>query len=240
MTGYDVDELMSIKNAYQGQKFQWIKPLATEKHKLATVVTVTDVVPGRVMKTQSGPVQRFVAILSDQSQVDSEALTNHLMMLHEDQPPLTMAEVQSIYMDPGLDLDAIKADLPSELRELSNLPNSNQADRPTPNPAPQRPDFAPTPQGVDQSSVRQTIPLDTKGLFGLFALEDSNINLKIDVKLPSKALLKMMFENSQDKDQFIDQLSAHINNSITLDDIKGSVRNYMGQDKKKKADDKQQ
>jgi hypothetical protein len=233
MAGFDIEELMSIKNAYQGQRFQWIKPPASERQKLGTVVTVIDVIPGRRVNTVNGPVQTYLAVLSDQSRIESEALTNNLMMLHEDQPPLTRDEVLSIYVEPELDLEAVKKDLPDDLQSLSTLQASpkNQG-------APGQDDstFAPgsSSQPVQQ---RQQVPIDTKGLFGMFSVEETDVNLKVSVQLPAKNLLKMMFANSQDKEQFLDQLSAHINNSITLDAIKASVRTFMGQDKKKKDDD---
>lgn len=221
MAGFDIDELMSIKNAYQGQRFQWIKPAANEKAKLATVVTVTDVVPGPRVNTLNGPSQRYIAVLSDNTKLDTEHLSSNLMMLHEDQQAMTLAEVQSIYMEPSLDIDAVKSSLPTDMQALSTLSNT------------------PSPQAVNQtpftdiSPIRTNAPVDTKGLFGMFSVEDTEILLKLSVKLPAKNLLKMMYSNSQDKDQFVDQLSAHINNSITQDAIKIAIGVMMGQDKKK-------
>lgn len=228
MAGFDIEELVSIKNAYYGQRFQWIKPPTTERQKLGTVVTVIDVIPGKRINTVNGPAQTYTAILSDQSRIETEALTNNLMMLHEDQPPMTKEEVQSIYMEPEIDLGAIKNDLPADLQSLSTIqPNRNNSDQPT---------SVPVDNG-QLAQPRQQVPVDTKGLFGMFSVENTDINLKVAVQLPAKNLLKMMFANSQDKEQFLDQLSAHINNSITLDAIKASVRTFMGQDKKKKDDD---
>ena len=43
MAGYDMEELMSVKNSYQGNRFQWVK--CSDKTRLGTVVTVSDVVP---------------------------------------------------------------------------------------------------------------------------------------------------------------------------------------------------
>lgn len=236
MAGFDIEELMSIKNAYQGQRFQWIKPPASERQKLGTVVTVIDVIPGRRINTVNGPVQTYLAVLSDQSRIESEALTNNLMMLHEDQPPLTRDEVLSIYVEPEVDLDAVKKDLPADLQSLSTLQPSQK------NLGVSGPSDVGFATGVSGSpdppaQQRQQIQIDTKGLFGMFSVEETDVNLKVSVQLPAKNLLKMMFTNSQDKEQFLDQLSAHINNSITLDAIKASVRTFMGQDKKKKEDD---
>lgn len=230
MAGFDIDELMSIKNAYQGQRFQWVKP--PDKNKLATVVSVTDVIPGKRMNTVNGPVQQYRAVLSDGSSIDTESLTNNLMMLHEDQAPMSIAEVQSIYMDPGLDVVALKETLPADMKAISDLPNVN-----TPISQLQNLKQSQTQQQIPtQPTERQQISIDTRNLFGMFTVDDSIVNLKLTVQLPAKNLLKMMYSNSGDKDQFVEQLAAHINNSITLDAIKASVQTMMGHDKNKKID----
>lgn len=229
MAGFDIEELMSVKNAYQGQKFQWVKPPPQDKTKLATVVTVVDVIPGRRINTVNGPSQRYMVQLSDKTQIDSEDLTNRLMMLHDDQPPMSMAEVMSIYAEPELDVNAIKSSLPVDMQSLSTLDVLTKLTVPET----LQPKSAPEPT-VQTPSSREVAKVDTKGLFGMFSVEETDVNLKVTVELPAKNLLKMMLANSQDKEQFIDQLSAHINNSITLDAIKASVRTFMGQEKKKK------
>jgi len=104
------------------------------------------------------------------------------------------------------------------LSTLSNIPSPQAANQ--------------TPS-IDIPPTRTNIPVDTKGLFGMFSVEDTELLLKLSVKLPAKNLLKMMYSNSQDKDQFVDQLSAHINNSITQDAIKIAIVVMLGQDKKK-------
>jgi len=68
----------------------------------------------------------------------------------------------------------------------------------------------------------------------MFALEDTELALTISIKLPSKNLLKMMYTNSQDKEQFLNRLSMYINNSVTTNSIKDSLVKSFGQDKKKK------
>ena len=68
----------------------------------------------------------------------------------------------------------------------------------------------------------------------MFALEDTELALTVSIKLPSKNLLKMMYTNSQDKEQFLNRLSMYINNSVTTNSIKDSLVKSFGQDKKKK------
>ena len=235
MAGFDIDELMSIKNAYQGQRFQWIKP--DDKKRLAQVVTVTDIIPGKRMNTINGPVQQYRAVLSDGSAIDTEGLTNNLMMLHEDQQPMSMAEVLSIYQEPAIELAEIIQQLPPDLKEYSQLPNQ-QVD-PVNMPISELKTLDPNniPQikrkDTELESFRQAQHVDTQTLFGMFEVKDTELLLKVKVPLPTKNLLKMMFANSQNKDKFIEQLAAHINNNITLDSIRESVTKMMGQDKNK-------
>ena len=46
----------------------------------------------------------------------------------------------------------------------------------------------------------------------------------------------MMYSNSQDQDQFLNRLASYINNSVTPDSIKDSLKKSLNQDKKKKTD----
>lgn len=227
MAGFDINELMSAKNSYQSQKFQWVK--TNDHKKLGTVVTVNDVIPGKRLNTINGPMQRYNAILSDGTSIDTEDLTSRLMMLLDDQPPMTMAELISINQDVVVDLNAVKADLPPDLQELSTLPASSPKNLGAP--------------GHDDSGFgpgRNVGPaVNPKDIFGLFSLEDTNLSINVSVKMPSKSLLKMMYSNAQDKEQFLNQLSAYINNSITQAAIHESVKRMFGQDKNKKADDQQ-
>lgn len=226
MAGFDIDELMSVKNSYQSQKFQWVK--TNDNKKLGTVVTVNDVIPGKRLNTINGPMQRYNAILSDGTSIDMEDLTGRLMMLMDDQLPMTIPELLSINQDVGVDLSAVKADLPADLQELSTLPTT------------------PKNQGVaghDDSGFspgrNAGLAVNPKDIFGLFSVEDTNLNISVVVKMPSKPLLKMMYSNAKDKEQFLNQLSAYINNSITQAVIQESVKRMFGQDKNKKADDQQ-
>ena len=77
---------------------------------------------------------------------------------------------------------------------------------------------------------------DPGDLFGMFSLEETDLTLSVSVKLPAKNLLKMMYSNSQDQDQFLNRLASYINNSVTPDSIKDSLKKSLNQDKKKKTD----
>ena len=200
----DIEELMAIKNTFQGNKLQWIK--TQDRSKMGKIVTVAEIEPGNRGK--------YIAQLSDGSRIDTDRLSSDLMMLMDDQPALSMAEIQSINYIPSLsDANGIAPGIPDEFK--NDLINAAK----------------------DKPPVPATIPttlVDAGDLFGMFALEDTELALTISIKLPSKNLLKMMYTNSQDKEQFLNRLSMYINNSVTTNSIKDSLVKSFGQDKKKK------
>lgn len=205
--GYDIDALIAVKDSFQGNNFQWIK--TNDRSKLGKVVRVVDVAPGR---------NGYIAKLSDGSTIPTDQLTSNLMMLMDDQPALSMEEVMSINYVPGLDGEVKVAEtIPADFKEeiLSQ-------------PGPKAQPVAAAPQQKSQA--------DPGDLFGMFSLEDTDMTLTVSVKLPAKNLLKMMYSNSQDQDQFLNRLASYINNSVTPDSIKDSLKKSLGQDKKKKTD----
>lgn len=209
--GYDIDALMAVKDSFQNQNFQWVK--TKDRSKLGKVVKVTDIAPGR---------NGYVAQLSDGSTIATDRLTSDLLMLMDEQPVLSMTEIMSINYVPGLldeelqVADSIPADFKQEI--LSQAKPQVQ--------------IAQTPQ-LSQVKTANYEPGD---LFGMFSLEETDLNLIVSVKLPAKNLLKMMYSNSQDQEQFLNRLASYINNSVTPDSIKDSLKKSLGQDKKKKMD----
>jgi len=208
ITGMDIEELMAIKNTFQGNKLQWIK--TQDRSKMGKIVSVVEIEPGNRGK--------YIAQLSDGSRIDTDRLSSDLMMLMDDQPALSMAEIQSINYIPSLsEANGIAPGIPDEFK--NDLINAAKEKPPVPTTIP-----APIP----------TTLVDAGDLFGMFALEDTELALTISIKLPSKNLLKMMYTNSQDKEQFLNRLSMYINNSVTTNSIKDSLVKSFGQDKKKK------
>ena len=204
----DIEELMAIKNTFQGNKLQWIK--TQDRSKMGKIVSVVEIEPGNRGK--------YIAQLSDGSRIDTDRLSSDLMMLMDDQPALSMAEIQSINYIPSLSESIdIAPGIPEEFK--NDLINQVK----------EKPSI--------QSSIPAPIPttlVDAGDLFGMFALEDTELALTVSIKLPSKNLLKMMYTNSQDKEQFLNRLSMYINNSVTTNSIKDSLVKSFGQDKKKK------
>ena len=204
----DIEELMAIKNTFQGNKLQWIK--TQDRSKMGKIVSVVEIEPGNRGK--------YIAQLSDGSRIDTDRLSSDLMMLMDDQPALSMAEIQSINYIPSLsDSNGIAPGIPDEFK--NDLINAAKEKSPIP---------ATTPAPIPTTLV------DAGDLFGMFALEDTELALTVSIKLPSKNLLKMMYTNSQDKEQFLNRLSMYINNSVTTNSIKDSLVKSFGQDKKKK------
>lgn len=215
MDGYDMETLMTLKNSFQANEFQWIK--TTDQTKLGKIVTVRDVVPGRN--------SRFIAILSDGSQFDTDLISSNLMMLSEDQPAMSMVEVQSINYVPSLSdgLD-ISPDIPSEYAH--EFKQSGISLTPIPGLTPGFPEQLPQP-------IINTV-VDTTDIFGMFSLEEITLNLAVKVKLPSKNLLKMMYQNSKNKDEFLTKLANYINSNVTVDAIKKTMKSSLSATDKSK------
>lgn len=203
---YDIDTLVAIKSSFQANDFQWIK--TTDRTKLGKVVQVRDVVPGR-----NG---RFVAILSDGSQMDTDMVSSNLMMITEDQPAMSFAEIESINYIPSLTEDIkVAQEIP---QEFANEVKTVVTTQPTATPV-----------------ANVQAPIDTNDLFGMFELEETLLALTVKVKLPSKNLLKMMYTNSKDKEDFLNKLSNYINSNVTVDAIKSYMEKTLGSTAKSKS-----
>ncbi len=204
---YDIDTLVAIKSSFQSNDFQWIK--TADRSKLGKVVQVRDVMPGR-----NG---RFLAVLSDGTQLDTDRVSSDLMMITEDQKPMSMAEIQSINYIPSLnDEFKVSEDIPSEFR--NDVVTQKQVAPPASQPV---------------QSVQPKISTDPGDLFGMFSLEDTDLALSVKIKLPSKNLLKMMYSNSKNKEDFLTKLSDYINNNVTVDSIKKTMKKMLSTPAKK-------
>lgn len=205
---FDMETLIAIKSSFQANEFQWIK--TNDPNKIGKVVTVRDVVPGR-----NG---RFIAILSDGTQLDTDMVSSNLMMITDDQQPMSMAEIKSINYVPSLteDMD-VSPDIPAEFADLIT----------------QTPPAKPAQSAPAQTQPR--LEVDPSDLFGMFSLEDTDLNLSVKLKLPSKNLLKMMYTNAKNKDEFLTKLATYINNSVTVDSIKKTMKKSLGTTSKSKS-----
>lgn len=204
LMNYDIDTLISIKTNFQSNRFQWIK--TDDPNKIGKIVEVRDVAPGR-----NG---RFIALLSDGTQMDTDLVSSNLMMVSDDQPQLSIDEIRSINYIPSLSEEMkISPELPADIvAEIKSQPvQANPQDKPA----------------SRQSPERETSNVDPGDLFGMFSLEETELNLSIRLKLPSKSLLKMMYSNSKNKEEFLTRLSSYINNNVTADSIKKTMKRTL-------------
>ena len=205
MNNYDIDTLVAIKSSFQSNDFQWIK--TTDRTKLGKVVQVRDVMPSR-----NG---RFMAVLSDGTQLDTDRVSSDLMMVTEDQQPMSMAEIQSINYIPSLNEDfKVTEEIPAEFR--SEI-------------------IAPKQIAQPAQPAQLKVSTDPGDLFGMFSLEDTDLALSVKIKLPSKNLLKMMYSNSKNKEEFLTKLSDYINNNVTADSIKRTMKKMLSTTPTKKS-----
>lgn len=193
------EKLISLKENFTGQRFQWIKTDRPEL--LGKLVKCRDIVPNRL--------GGFDVIFDDGSKIDSTRLNLNLMMLHSDMQPLTRSEVESINGS-----SAKKAASPP----VSSNPQI-QAELPT------SPNLSVTAVPAHAPKVEsQTLrPAQKPNLFAAFNSETTQITLSMAIKLPNKKLLKMMYHNSEDKEKFLDDLSDYlqglINKQVVLESI---------------------
>lgn len=215
---YDLDTLVALKEEFQSNEFQWVK--TKDRSKLGKRVEVRDVVPIQG--------DRFIAVLSDGTKIDTDQISSSLMMITDDQPAMSMAEVLSLNYVPSLTEDS-----PAK-NELSSLVKQLPAAQPT--------TLQEAVLGQPPIQIIQTSPkfqVDTADLFGMFTLEDTDLSLTVSTKIPEKNLLKMMYNNSKDKDEFLTKLANYINNTVTVDSIKQTLEKMLGGTKKKKVTDEQ-
>lgn len=203
---FDMETLIAIKSSFQANEFQWIK--TNDPNKIGKVVTVRDVVPGR-----NG---RFIAILSDGTQLDTDIVSSNLMMITDDQPPMSTAEIKSINYVPSLteDID-VSPDIPDEFTDLITQ--------------------TPLAKPAQSAKTQPRLEVDPSDLFGMFSLEDTDLNLSVKLKLPSKNLLKMMYTNAKNKDEFLTKLATYINNSVTVDSLKKTMKKSLATTGKSKS-----
>ena len=208
----DIDAIMSLKNSFQNQKFQLVRGKPSPR--LGKLFEVMD-----INQSRAG----FFAELNDGTKISIDSLNSDYMMIMDEQAPLTMAEINSINIDSYPSINSVN---PAEISPDLAIPDDLKSEIIAPAPKPS----APAPQ--------VSAPAQTTDLFGMFSLEETQLNISIKVQLPNKTLLKAMYQNSQNQSDFVNKLSSHINNSVTADSIKESLWKMLDPDKKKQLNDK--
>lgn len=142
---------------------------------------------------------RFVVLFDDGSSIDSAFLNKNLFMIHGDAEPLSREEVEAI-----------------------NGPTKPVEAKPAP-PVP------PQDRRIQEGVFPQAAPVfsgsatPVSNMFDMFGAEETNISIALSVKLPDKKLLKMMYQNAENKDKFLDELSDYMQRMINKQVIKDSV-----------------
>ena len=183
----NTEKLISLKENFTGQKFQWVKTDRPEL--LGKVVKCRDIEP-----TNDG---RFIAIFDDQSKVDTTKLNLNLIMIHGDMPPLSREEVESI-----------------------NKPRGTK-------PQPQVTNSRPEPSFITNGQPPVNTSATKPNMFEMFNTEETKLGLTINVKLPDRKLLKLMYSSAEDKDKFLSQLAEYLHAMINKQVIKDSVSSIL-------------
>lgn len=186
------EQLISYKQNFTNQKFQWIK---TQKEELiGKLVTCRDV---------QFKGKNLIAVFDDGSSIPVQRLNNDLMMIHGDMQPLSKSEARELS---GFKSEPVKAPAVAEIPAQ----NHQQAkDAPPRHAAP----------------VAQAAPAVNP--FEMFNSDETELAMKIKIKLPDKKLLKMMYNNAEDKEQFLKQLTSYVQQALTADVIESSLTTIL-------------
>jgi hypothetical protein len=199
----DENKLISLMENFTGQKFQWVK---TDRPDLL----------GKVVKCRNIEPRgnRFIVLFDDGSSIDSAQLNSSLFMIHGDMQPLSADEVASI--------------------AGPKRPVAQSVTQPTPQVT--MPDSTQSTQHIQgQPAVitptQPVVSAPVTNMFDMFNSEDSSMNIALSVKLPDKKLLKLMYQNAENKDKFLDELSDYMYRMINKQVIKDSVISIVDQSK---------
>lgn len=199
---FNENELISYKQNFTGESFQWIK--TTNPSLIGKVVKCRDVQP------QGNTI---VAIFEDGSSIPVSRLNNDLMMIHGDMQPLSKAEVESIngpMVDPMANMNKKATPVVEEI-----VPSLNGAE-----PSGRIAEVKPRPEPVFNQAKAENP-------FKMFNSDETDFMFKLRIKLPDKKLLKMMYNSAEDKDEFISQLSEFVHQSLTEDVIQESLKSML-------------
>jgi hypothetical protein len=194
----NTEKLISLKQNFTGQRFQWIKPDRPEL--MAKVVKCRDV--------DAVPDGRFFIIFDDGSKVDSTKLNSNLLMIHGDMQPLTKQEVESIY----------GPRVPAEPKVAPQISST----APKVNIQPVQP-----AQSISSPVSEPSQATQKPNMFAMFNSEESTLTLNLQVRIPEKKLLKLMYQNAENKEQFIVELAEHLHSMINKQVVQNSIQTIL-------------
>ena len=193
----NLDRLISLKENFTGQKFQWIKTGNLEQR-------------GKIVKCKDilSQGKGFIAQFNDGSSIDTNLLNRNLMLIGEGMQPLSKAEIDSINGPASIKGSPIE--IPPELNDFKQGPSSRT-------PKLHAPSVSKTPAAIPQVNM-----------FSMFNADDTNLSLNIRIKLPNKKLLKLMYENADNKNKFLLDLSQYVYSEINKNIVKESLEKILG------------
>lgn len=200
-----IERLSNYKNLYQGQKFQWIK--GYPQGQAGTVSTVIDIEFTR---------NQIVALFENNNRVTIEQLNSCFQMVTNDMPPLSVSEVLSINEDPGLseEIAAQIAEVKPKVDPRAGLQESTPVQILAPN--------------AQTATVVQQPQVEASSIFGMFSLNPTKLKMDIEVKLPAMNLLKAMYSESANKEEFLQKVSQYVHQNITADSVRDAVLTKLG------------
>jgi len=205
-----LQQVATYRDFFLHKQMQWIK--SSDPAKVAKLVTVSEVFArGKDIYAQ----------LSDGTSIPVTRLNNDLMMITNDTPAMSLDQVRSINADPGVsvspksgtdddpysDTSLEVAESPKTVREHYENKMGGQQ---------------PVQESAVERRVQSSAP-QNQNFFNQFTADSINLNLNITINLPPMNLLKMMYNNAKDKNEFLKNLCSHINNQITESVIQESI-----------------
>lgn len=135
------------------------------------------------------------AVFDDKSQVLVSKINSDLLMIHGEMQSLTKEEVNSIYGS-----KRTSGSINTEPTKIETEPTANV-------------DIAP----------KTTVMAPADNPFKMFNSDESDLLIKVKINLPDKKLLKLMYNNAEDKQKFLNQLSnfvlSMINNKVVQESL---------------------
>lgn len=167
---------------------------------------------GKVVKCRDIQVKgkSAYAIFDDGSSIEVAKLNNDLLMISGDMKPLTKDEVSSIYPQPSTKPPIQSSGVISET----------------------------IVEPAEKPEVKKEVTSDKKEVpnpFEMFNSDKTELNIKVGINLPDKKLLKLMFNNAENKDEFLNQLSDYVYSTINNKVVKDSLSAMLISSARKKT-----
>ncbi len=207
----NTERLISLKENFTGQRFQWGK--TNDQNLLGKIVKCKDIKPqGR----------SFMAVFNDGSTVPTDKLNRNLMMITEGMQPLSKSEVNAIAGPPRVEpidrqgpTGGGPISMPDDLKQFQTPPSQKV--------------ISPKQEITENrhNPLLKTEPVHTTNMFSMFNADETSLNISVNLKLPNKKLLKMMYENADDKETFLSDLSQYVHSKINNSIVKSSLEKTL-------------